>query len=364
MDKIAFFLSALDGGGAERVMINLASGLIEKGVDIELILSKAEGPYLAQIPSNVPIIDLQKERLIQSLPALITYLQKNRPTILITALEDASLIAIWARWLSQITTQIIVTVHNNLSLEIRNATQLKRKLSLRLASKFYAQADTIVAVSQGVAEDLQELGISKEKIVPIYNPILTPELSQKLQQTIEHPWLDPGQPPVILGVGRLTKQKDFPTLIKAFHKVQQQQSVRLMILGEGEERPHLEALVHTLELSENVLFPGFVDNPYVYMAKAAVVVLSSAWEGFGNILVESMAAGTPVVSTNCESGPSEILAEGKYGILVTVGDVDAMATAITAILKETPDSERLKKRADYFSLENAVRKYENLFLRE
>jgi glycosyltransferase involved in cell wall biosynthesis len=165
---------------------------------------------------------------------------------------------------------------------------------------------------------------------------------------------------VILGVGRLEKQKDFPTLIHAFAKVRQQHPARLMILGEGSEHSHLDSLVQELGLVEDVVFGGFVANPYAYMAQAAVLVLSSAWEGFGNVLVEAMAAGTPVVSTDCESGPAEILANGQYGKLVAVGDIEGMAKAIAQTLDKAPDSKLLQERADEFSLEKALTQYQQL----
>jgi glycosyltransferase involved in cell wall biosynthesis len=255
---------------------------------------------------------------------------------------------------------VIVTVHNHLSRESQNATTLKRRLTPQLVKWFYAWADSIVGVSQGVAKNLVEIGLPSEKIEVIYNPIVTPELSEKVQELLNHPWFLPGQPPVILGVGRLQKQKDFPTLIQAFAKLRQQKPIRLMILGEGSERSHLESLVQEMDIAEDVVFPGFVSNPYAYIAQATVLVLSSAWEGFGNVLVEAMAAGTPIVSTDCESGPAEILANGQYGKLVPVGNYEDMAKAIAATLEDAPNREALQKRANEFSLEKALTKYGKL----
>ena len=212
-------------------------------------------------------------------------------------------------------------------------------------------------MSQGVAEDLVRIGLPSDKIKVIYNPIFTPALLEKAQQPLAHPWFSSNQPPVILGVGRLEKQKDFPTLIRAFAQVQQQRPFRLIILGEGPQRSQLEALVQEMGLMANVDMPGFVVNPYAYMNQSAVCVLSSAWEGFGNVLVEAMATGTPVVSTNCESGPAEILANGQYGKLVAVGDVEGMAEAIANTLNNPPNSQTLRQRAMEFSQERALAKY-------
>jgi glycosyltransferase involved in cell wall biosynthesis len=360
MTDLAIFLMDLDGGGAERVMINLARGFSEQGLKVDLVLVKAEGPYLYQLPPNVRVVKLESSRLILSLPALARYLKQEQPPVLISALEDTNMVALWARKLAGVSTKVVVTVHNHLSREAKNATTLKRRLTPQFVKWFYPRADTIVAVSQGVAENLVDIGLPSQKIKAIYNPIVTPELSEKLQQSIAHPWFLPGQPPVILGVGRLEKQKDFPTLIHAFARVRQQHQVRLMILGEGSERSHLESLVQELGLTEDVFFGGFVANPYAYMAQATVLVLSSAWEGFGNVLVEAMAAGTPVVSTDCESGPAEILANGQYGKLVAVGDSEGMAKAIAQSLEEAPDSKLLQERADKFSLEKALAQYQQL----
>jgi glycosyltransferase involved in cell wall biosynthesis len=360
MTDLAIFLMDLDGGGAERVMINLARGFAEQGLKVDLVLVKPEGPYLSQLSPKVRVIKLESSRLILSLPSLVRYLKQEKPPVLISALEDTNIVALWARNLASVSTKVVVTVHNHLSREAENATNLKRRLTPQFVKWFYSWADSIVAVSQGVAKNLVDMGLPSEKIEVIYNPIVTPELSEKLQESLNHPWFLPGQPPVILGVGRLQKQKDFPTLIHAFAKVRQQQPLRLMILGEGSERSNLESLVQELGIAKDVVFPGFVANPYAYMAQAAVLVLSSAWEGFGNVLVEALAAGTPIVSTDCESGPAEILANGQYGKLVPVGNAEDMAKAIAAILEDTPDGEVLKQRANEFSLEKALTKYGKL----
>ncbi len=360
MSRLAIFLSDLDGGGAERVMLNLALGFVQQGIELDLVLARKVGPYLSQIPPQVRVIDLQGSSLMRSIPALSKYLQQESPQVLLSALEDTNIVAIAAKYLAQVSTPVIVTVHNNLSQESQNATNLKRKLVPYLVRWCYPWANGVVCVSQGVAEDLVKLGLARKHISVIHNPILTPEFSHKLTQPIQHSWFTPGQPPVIIGVGRLNKQKDFPTLIHAFAKIRQQKPLRLILLGEGEERTNLENLVQQLGIAEDVIFPGFVSNPYAYMRQAAVLVLSSAWEGFGNVLVEAMAAGTPVVATNCPSGPAEILADGDYGKLVSVGNSEEMAKAISQTLQEKPNIQLLQQRAVDFSLEKIVSQYQQL----
>lgn len=363
MPKIAIFLSDLDGGGAERVMLNLASGFALQNMDVDLLLVRVEGPYVAQIPPEVRLVPLKGGSLLRSLPALVGYLKRERPQVLLSALEDTNAIALWARSLSGISTQTIVTVHNTLSRESRHATTLKRKFVPYLLPWLYPMADAVVCVSEGVASDLENIGLSANSLQVIYNPIVTPQLRKQLQEPLDDPWFAPGEPPVILGVGRLNPQKDFPTLIRGFAKLRERQPARLLLLGEGEERDRLESLVRELGISEDVTLPGFVANPYPYMARSSVLVLSSAWEGFGNVLVEAMAAGTPVVATNCPSGPAEILANGEYGTLVEVGDSEAMATAIAQTLTEASNPQRLQNRAQEFSLEKAIAQYQKLFNR-
>ena len=361
MPRIAIFLSDLLGGGAEKVMLNLASGFVMQGYEVDLVLAKKEGSYVSQVPSEIRLIDLKAKSLLRSTSLLSRYLNQEKPVAFLSALEDTNLVALLAKQLAKVDVPLIVTVHNNLSQESRNATSLKRRFVPYLIPWFYPFADRVVAVSEGVANDLKKLGLRSNNIKVIYNPIVTPKLIQKLQEPLDHPWFADGEPQVILGVGRLNQQKDFSTLIQAFAKVRQQQKAKLVILGEGEERFHLESLVKELGIAEDVALPGFVDNPYIYMAKATLLVLSSAWEGFGNVLVEAMAAGTPVISTNCESGPAEILANGKYGKLVSVGDSRELARAIVQTFKERLDASILQARASDFCLEKAATQYIHVY---
>jgi glycosyltransferase involved in cell wall biosynthesis len=239
----------------------------------------------------------------------------------------------------------------------------KNKLAPLLFRLFYPWADTIVAVSHAAAQDIATMsGIPRDRVKVIYNPATTPALLEKAQEPLDHPWFASGQPPVILAVGRLFKVKDFATLIRAFALVCQQRPARLMILGEGEERPALEALVQTLGIQDDVALPGFTPNPYVYMRHAAVFVLSSLSESFSNVVVEALAVGTPVISTDFPGGTREILDNGRYGTLVPVGDAQAMAAAICATLDEPPDSAALRQRANDFSLEKSFAQYAEVLL--
>jgi glycosyltransferase involved in cell wall biosynthesis len=357
MTDVAIFLMDLRGGGAERVMLNLAEGLSQSGLQVDLVLVQAVGEYLDVIPPHVRLVTLDCPRLISAVPALRRYLQQQRPKAVISALEDTNIIAVLAKVWARVPTRLIVTVHNQLSQEVKHAKSLKRRWVPFLLRWIYPGADAVVGVSQGVVADLSQFGIADRLTQTIYNPIITPSFLARSAIPLDHPWFAPQQPPVILGVGRLTEQKDFVTLIRAFAQVRQTRSAHLMILGEGPERPALEALIAELGLGDVVRLPGFVPNPYDYMAAADLVALSSAWEGFGNVLVEAMAMGTPVVSTNCDSGPAEILADGQYGQLVPVGDAPAMAQAMLATLDRVGCPDTLKHRANDFSLDRVLQDY-------
>lgn len=357
MPKLAIFLTYLRGGGVERVIINLARGFVEQGLSVDLVLVREEGSFMSLIPPEVRVVNLEGKRLISSLPALIRYLQQNKPVALLSAMQDINIVALWSRRLAGVSTRVVVSVHNTVSQESQNSSQWKRRFAPQLARWFYPWADAIVTVSQGSADDLVRLGLSSEQIRVIYNPVVTPDLFEKAKEPLDHPWFELGSPSVILGVGRLEKQKDFPTLIRAFAQVRQQRPARLMILGEGKERPDLEALVQELGLGKDVALPGFVANPFAYMARAGVFVLSSLYEGLPTVLIEAIAVGTKVVSTDCKSGPAEILENGRYGKLAPVGDSKGIAEAIISTLEEPRDSEAQQRKTSEFSLEKAVSQY-------
>ena len=355
MTDIAFFLVDLGGGGAEKVMLSLANGFAQAGLKVDLLLVKLEGDYLALIDPAIEVINLDRQRLISSIPPLVKYLQQNRPKVLLSALEDQNTTAIIASLIANVGTRTILSIHNPLPAgNFQTSATLKERLRPWFIRRCYPLAHGIVAVSQGVAQDAARVsGLPLAKIQTVYNPIFTPELVAKFDQPTDHPWFEEHQLPVILGVGRLSQEKDFPTLIQAFALVRQQYPSRLVILGQGEEMADLKSLAQRLNLSKDVDFLGFVANPYMYMARSKLLVVSSIYEGFGNVLVEAMLAGTPVVSTDCV-GTSEILADGKYGSLVSVGNVADLAAAMVATLQNPIDPNVLQMRGKEFSLEAAL----------
>ncbi len=333
-ERFAVYLPSLLGGGAERSMLNLAIGWARHQVAVDLVLSEAKGPYMKMVPPEVRVVDLKARRVLASLPALTRYLRRERPVGMVSALDHANVVAVWASRLAGVGTRVAVCMQNTPSHDAHHASSLRGRLTPLAMRLFYPWATGIVGVSQGVVDDFARLSGTRQKVWVIHNPVVVPELFEKAAEPVDHPWLQPQQPPVLLGVGRLTRQKNFANLVRAFAEVRRQHPARLLILGEGEDRAALEALTRQLGLEGLVSLPGFVQNPYAYMKRAAVFVLSSDWEGLPTVLIEAMALGTKVVSTDCPSGPREILQGGRWGRLVPRQDAQALAQAISASLAE------------------------------
>ena len=331
--RVAIFTSNMDGGGAERAMAKLAGGIAERGYDVDLVLSRAEGHYLAEVPDTVRIVDLDASRVLASIPGLIRYLRRERPVAMLTSMNYVNVVGIWAKTLARVDTRLVVNEQNALSLEAAHSPRRRHRLMPRLIGRFYPWADRIVSVARGTADDLaRTTGLPRGRIEVVHNPIVTPELKELAAAPVDHPWFRPGEPPVVLSVGRLSRQKDFGTLLRAFARVRDRRPARLVILGEGPERGSLESLISELGLLEVATLPGWVANPYPWMANAGAYVLSSRWEGLPSVLIEALYCGVPIVATDCLSGPREILDDGAHGLLVKVGDVDALARGIESAL--------------------------------
>lgn len=360
--KITLFFSSLRGGGVERVRLHLARGFINRGLHVDLIVVNAVGELLSQVPHGVNLIDLGARRTILALPGLIRYMRTAKPDAILSSQTHNNIIAVWARVLSGVPTKLIVTEHSDLRAVVKYAP-LKDKFRPIVARLFYPWADEIIAVSKGTADALSAMaGIPRDRISVIYNPIVMPDIEAKAREKPNHPWLKHRDHKVVLAVGRLSVAKDYPTLIKAITLLKELQDIRLIILGKGECRAKLEELIRENELQNRVDLPGYIPNPYVYMSNADVYVLSSKREGFPNTLLEALACGTPVVSTDCHSGPSEMLKNGQYGQLVPVGDHEAMAKAIVNTLDNPLSSDVLKKRASDFSIDKICDQYLNMLL--
>jgi glycosyltransferase involved in cell wall biosynthesis len=359
ISHVAIFLHSVEGGGAERISLNLAGGIAARGLRVDLVLVRRTGPYLEQLPAGVRVVDLGCRRHLTCLLPLARYLRRERPGVLLSALTHTNLYALAARRLARSDVRVVIRVNNTLTEELRVARgPVARVVRPAMARMLYPSADAIVAVSHGAGESLRralgELGVPLH-VIP--NPVVLPSLYEQASQPAIHPWFREGSAPVLLAVGRLVPQKDFVTLIRAFELVLRQNPVRLLILGEGNERARLESLIAESGLEHDVQLPGFVGNPYAYMAAARGVILSSRYEGAPSVLVEALALGTPVASTDCPSGPREILEGGRWGRLIKVGDVSALAAAMTEILQGSPYPVPRSEDLARYHLDHAVDRY-------
>lgn len=361
---IAVFMPSLSGGGAERISINLSAAFASRGHQVDLVLASASGEYLNQLPQGIRVIDLCASRPLTALPALARYLVARRPLALLATITSANLAALWATRLTKSVRRCVVREASTLSMELANSSHINRILLPRMIAHTFPNAHAIVTPSAGVADDLSKVtGIPRRSIQVIYNPVVSSAMLSKSREMVKHPWFRRNRVPVILGIGRLTRQKDFATLIRAFALVRETLPAKLIILGEGEQRQMLESLCLSLGIAEEVDMPGFVNNPYAFLSRAVLFVLSSMWEGLPGVLIEALACGTKVVATDCPSGPREILGNNIFGQLVPVGDVQQMARAILRALSADYVGSDPRDHIRLFDMETNINQYLNLLLR-
>lgn len=327
---LALFLASLRLGGAERHAVNLASGLAAEGLRVDMVLSRAEGPLLDELPASVEVVDLGARRMAASLPHLAAYLRRRRPPALVAFVTHACLTALVANELTRRTTAAVAVEVSTPAVMAAQSPLRRDRLAPRMVRRLYPRAAAVVANSEGVATDLRRLVPVPVRVIPV--AVATESLWTRAAEPVGHPWFEPGQPPVVVAAARLEPEKDLGTLLAAFASLRETHDARLLVLGEGRERPALEARVAALGVRASVDLPGFDPNPYRYLARAAAVALSSRVEGLPTVLVEALALGVPVVATDCPSGPRELLAGGRFGRLVPVGDAGALAAALRATL--------------------------------
>lgn len=356
--RIAFTGFRSGPGGIPNVLVNLMNGLAAADTPIDLLVHSRDIPELDRLRRDIRVIDLNRRSGPTVTLRLAGYLGNERPTVLLSTRERAGRQALYARRLARSAVRILVRVgtHNSVSLEQRNVVQ--RFLRRRALAFTYRRVDGIIAVSRGVAADLAAAGgLRPERIVTLNNPTIPDDVRDRAAVPVAHPWLQPGGPPVIMALGRLARVKDYPTLIRAFARLRAAVPLRLMILGDGNQRDVLLNLAAHLGVAADVALPGFVANPYSYLSKAALFVLCSRREGSPNALIEALAVGTPVVATDCPSGPGEILDHGRIGRLVPVGDVEALAAAMNATLDRPPDPDRLREAVRPFGMAAGIEAY-------
>jgi len=360
--RLAIFLPSLAGGGAERAMVRIANLLAARGYDIDLCTASFSGPYVREVASNVRIVNLNSGSVAISLIPLICYLHRNRPDAILSAMTHANVIAVLSKIFMPSKIRIVISerAHISQSLKITSFADWKNIVLSLLVRVLYPFADAICAVSEGVARDLETYA----KLPPnsarcIYNPFDIDQIDSLARESISHPWFCDGGPPIILSVGRLTHQKNFSLLIRSFKLVRKSIKCRLLIMGEGVLHSKLyQESVDLLLTNDDIQIIDFRLNPFPYFTGSSVFVLPSLFEGLPAVLIEAMACGTPVISTDCPSGPREILDNGVYGSLVPVNDEQLMAQAIIHTLQESKsNSKDVKKRAEFFNCDSIIQEY-------
>jgi glycosyltransferase involved in cell wall biosynthesis len=361
--KYTVFIPSLQAGsGAERAAVVLAEGLADSTSEVDLLVLDSVVDHPFSIDDDVNLISLDASRTATSLPFLIRYLRSYNPDVLFSHMDHANIISILSSLISQADTNVISTVQNYTSSNAKTRSRIIYNTTIILAKMLYPYSNKVVAVSRSVKKDLiDNIGIADQKVEVIHNPVFTKGITEKAKKDVDHAWFSKeSNVPVITAIGRLNTQKDFPTLIKAFKILRDSRECRLLILGEGEERDSLEELIKENGLCSDISLPGYVENPYAYLSQSSLFVLSSRWEGLPTVIIEALAVGTPVVSTDCPGGASEILGDGAYGELVPVGDAHSLASAFESALKDSHNRERLVSRAKDFSSEKSVTMYKNL----
>ncbi|WP_373190363.1 glycosyltransferase [Halomonas sp.] len=389
---IALLSRGITGGGVQHMMLNLARELVYYGYRVDLLVREENHGDTMAVPDGVRLEVLTRSSRWQAhllamradpkgimsmarpvllpitpasvltyLPALRHYLVHERPSALIAATTYLNVAAVWAVALANTQTRLVLSERDNLSTSIFAADK-RRKWRWRfvpsLVRRAYSRADAVVSVSDGVGDDLAQVtGLARQAITTIYNPAVTLDLAKRCAAPVTHPWFISSGPPVVLAAGRLVEKKDYATLLRAIAIARRHRDMRLIILGDGPEHGHLEQLCRELAITDIVDMPGYQANPHAYLARAAVFALSSRREGFPNVLLEALACGCPVVSTDCPSGPAEALASGKFGKLVPVGDASALAEALLQTLQAPMNRESLQARAAQFTLARTAKRY-------
>lgn len=330
-------------------MLELARQLARRRFAVDFLVTRGGGALRGSVPENVRLLNLNSRKAATSLPGLVRYVRRARPAALLSTLEASNVTALLAKRFFVPDLRLIVRQQIDCTAQFLRARGLRPRMATVAMKRLLPVADAVIAVSSGVAEDLRRTVPRAGPVWPVPNPVVTPELLEKARSPVDHHWFGDPRAPVVLTAGRLAAQKDQPTLLRAFAAVRKARPARLMVLGDGPDRGRLAALAHELGIQDDVDFRGFQPNPFAWMARARLFVLSSIYEGLPAALIEAMACGTPVVSTDCPSGPREILEGGRWGRLTPVGDWRALARAIRDTLDAPIAPARLIARAGHYS---------------
>lgn len=365
--KIFIFIYSMAGGGAEKVALLLGNKFIQKGIDISIVLIRKEGVFLEQIDKKIKIYDL--DNIISKIGGIFgkilifcTFLLKHKPDIVLSIGEWPNTIAPMSVKFIPYKPKVVLVEQSTrsfLNSEEYNVSRLVRFI----AKKSYFYAENIICVSNAVKEKLSEENFNNKKLIGICNPVDIEEISKKAVEKVEHPWFKERDVPIIIAVGRIHHQKNYPTMLKAIQLILKVRKVHLVVLGDGSLREELISLCIQLGIKDFVDFIGFQKNPYKYIKKADLFVHTARYEGFANVFTEALACGLKIVTTDCDT-PREILEEGKYGKITPIEDYKSLASAILLSLSEKHNPDFLKRKAEEFSIEKISNKYLELLLDE
>jgi len=359
MTRIACFFSTSGHSGVDRAAQHLIPALARRGYLVDLLKVRRHGPDLPEIPPGVRVIDLGSRHTYACLPAIAGYLRRERPAVLLSDKDRVNRTALFARTLvrlgTPLPTRLVFSSGTTISIDLATRGRLERWVQRNSMGRLYPFADQVIVTSAGVADDMAAYtGLARDLIRVVPSPVVPESLF-----TADLPRPDHSCPaaPLILSAGELCARKGFDTLLRAFARVRAERPCRLMILGKGGERDALLALADTLGVAQDFALPGYVPEPYAFMAHADLFAFTSRWEGLGFVLIEALAVGTPVVATDCPSGPREVLHDGRYGPLVPVGDEAALARAMIATLDAPLPGDFLREAARPYGIEAATDAY-------
>lgn len=362
--SLAVYMHDLAGGGVERMRLALIAELRRRGVAVTLLLHRRAGALIDRLPPDLPLVVLGGRRTAADVLPLLRFLRREAPDLLMASLDHNNIVALAAKALARTRTRLVICQHNALSREAAEMGSWKYRAVPTLYRRLQRFADGVVAVSAGVAEDLaRTAGLPRDRITVIHNPVIGPDFASRCAEPATHPWLQDRAIPVFASVGRLVPQKDPATLLRGFALRRAAGPARLMFIGDGPMQAELAILAAALGVAEDVCFLGFQPNPLPFIREAAALVLASRYEGLGNVLIEALGCGTPVISTDCPHGPSEILARGSYGALVPVGDPAALARAMAGQPRRRWSAALLRDRAEDFTASWAAERHLDLFAR-
>lgn len=359
----AIYLHDLSPGGVERQSLVLARELKARGMDIVLVVHRLRGELIPLLPPDIPVVALDSARTLQDVFRLRRFLLDARPDVLFANVDHNNIAATLANVLAGSVAKLVICQHNPLSAEFHATVNWKHRAVPWCYRLIRSHIDYAVAVSDGIGRELVRSGLPPAKVSTIFNAVIGEDFARRADLPVPHPWLANKDRPVFVTAGRLVAMKDHATLLRAFAIHLRQRPARMVLLGSGPLLHDLRSLAGGLGIEDHVAFEGFVRDPLPYMRAADAFVLSSRFEGFGNVLVEAMGCGTPVISTDCPHGPGEILAHGEYGILVPPRDPEALALAFGRILDERDrwSGDWVRARAGAFSYGACADAYARLF---